>query len=275
MHVSVIAQTISWWQALILGIVQGLAEFLPISSSGHLKLTEQIMGLSEMPRFFDVCLHVGTLAAVFIVFRKDLLSILRRPKQKLTYMILAATVPTVLIAVLLELLLDEAVSSALLGYGFMLTGLLLYTMEVLPRQRCKKKLEDMTVKDAVLIGSVQGIGTLPGVSRSGSTIAGGIFLGIDRKTLARFSFLMSIPAILGAFGWDVLKLILNRGEVQAVAITWFPVLLGTLVAFIVGYIAIRFMLRLIASKSFKPFAFYTFLLGFFVCLDMFVTHWIF
>lgn len=275
MHFSVIAQTISWWQALILGIVQGLAEFLPISSSGHLKLTEQIMGLSEMPRFFDVCLHVGTLAAVFIVFRKDLLSILRRPKQKLTYMILAATVPTVLIAVLLELLLDEAVSSALLGYGFMLTGLLLYTMEVLPRQRCKKKLEDMTVKDAVLIGSVQGIGTLPGVSRSGSTIAGGIFLGIDRKTLARFSFLMSIPAILGAFGWDVLKLILNRGEVQAVAVTWFPVLLGTLVAFIVGYIAIRFMLRLIASKSFKPFAFYTFLLGFFVCLDMFVTHWIF
>ena len=261
MHFSVIAQTISWWQALILGIVQGLAEFLPISSSGHLKLTEQIMGLSEMPRFFDVCLHVGTLAAVFIVFRKDLLSILRHPKQKLTYMILAATVPTVIIAVFLELILDDTMLSSLLGYGFMLTGLLLYTMEVLPRERCRKKITDMSVKDAV--------------SRSGSTIDGGIFLGMDRKTLARFSFLMSIPAILGAFCWDILKLVLNRDEVQSVTITWFPVVLGTLIAFAVGYLSIRFMLRLIENKSFKPFAFYTFLLGFLVCLDMFVTHLIF
>ena len=275
MHFSVIAQSISWWQALILGIVQGLAEFLPISSSGHLKLTEQIMGLSEMPRFFDVCLHVGTLVAVFIVFRKDLLSILRHPKQKLTYMILAATVPTVIIAVLLELLLDDTALSSLLGYGFMLTGLLLYTMEVLPRERCRKKIADMSVKDAVLIGSIQGIGTLPGVSRSGSTIAGGIFLGIARKTLARFCFLMSIPAILGAFCWDVLKLLMRRDEVQGVTITWFPVILGTVVAFVVGYLSIRFMLRLIENKSFKPFAFYTFLLGFLVCLDMFVTHLIF
>lgn len=104
-----------------------------------------------------------------------MLSILRHPKQKLTYMILAATVPTVIIAVLLELLLDDTALSSLLGYGFMLTGLLLYTMEVLPRERCRKKIADMSVKDAVLIGSIQGIGTLPGVSRSGSTIAGGHF----------------------------------------------------------------------------------------------------
>ncbi len=275
MHFSVIAQAISWWQALILGIVQGLAEFLPISSSGHLKLTEQIMGLSEMPRFFDVCLHIGTLAAVFIIFRKDILSIVRHPKQKLTYMILAATVPTVIIAVILELLLDDTALSSLLGYGFMLTGLLLYTMEALPPQRCKKTIEDMTLKDAVLIGSIQGISTLPGVSRSGSTIAGGIFLGLNRKTLARFSFLMSIPAILGAFCWDVLKLILNRDEVQAVTITWFPVVIGTIVAFLVGYMAIRFMLKLIENRSFKPFAFYTFILGFLVCLDLFVTHLVF
>ena len=275
MQFAFLEQSLSWWQAIILGIIQGLAEFLPISSSGHLQLFETIMGLEDLPRIFDVCLHIGTLAAVFIVFRKELLSIIKKPFQKLTYLILAATVPTVIIAVLIEKLLGDAVTSNLLGYGFMLTGILLYTMEMFPKEKSVKTIDTMSIKDAALIGCVQGVGTLPGVSRSGSTIAGGIFLGVERKTLARFSFLMSIPAVLGAFCWDVLKVILEKDQPQAVQITWLPLILGVTAAFVVGYLAIRYMLRLIANKSFKPFAFYTFILGFLVCLDKFALHLVF
>ena len=275
MNFVLLTKTVAWWQALILGILQGLAEFLPISSSGHLKVAEAAMNLDGLPRLFDVCLHIGTLAEVFIVFRKDIWSIIRHPKQKMTLLIIAATIPTVIIAVLLEVILSDNFSSAFLGYGFMITGLVLYTMEIIPKEHQKKNLDNVTPLDAVKIGCIQGLATLPGVSRSGSTIAGGVFFGLDRKFLARFSFLMSIPAILGAFCWDVLKLILKRGETAAVAITPLSLIIGTTTAFIVGYAAIKWMLKLISDKSFKPFAVYVFVLGFLVCLDKFVTHIVF
>ena len=265
---------ISWWKSIILGIIQGLAEFLPISSSGHLALFEHILGVEEVPRLFDVCLHIGTLVAVFIIFWKDIWAIIKNPKQKITYMIIAATIPTVIIAVLLEALLPDSFSSAFLGYGFMITGILLYTMEMISKNYATKKLEDITVKDAALVGCVQGIATISGISRSGSTIAGGVFFGMDRKFLAKFSFLMSIPAILGAFCWDVLKLIL-KGNDSPVKISAISIILGMVSAFIVGFLAIKYMLHLIKNKSFKPFAIYTFMLGFLVCLDKFVTHIVF
>ena len=265
---------ISWWKSIILGIIQGLAEFLPISSSGHLELFEHILGIEEVPRLFDVCLHIGTLAAVFIVFWKDIWAIIKNPKQKLTNMIIAATIPTVIIAVILEALLPDSFSSAFLGYGFMITGILLYTMEMISKTYSTKKLEDITVKDAAFVGCVQGIATISGISRSGSTIAGGVFFGMDRKFLAKFSFLMSIPAILGAFCWDVLKLIL-KGNDSPVKITGLATVLGMVSAFIVGFLAVKYMLHLIKNKSFKPFAIYTFVLGFLVCLDKFVMHIVF
>ena len=265
---------ISWWQAIILGIVQGLAEFLPISSSGHLEIFEHILGVEEVPRLFDVCLHIGTLLAVFIIFRRDLLSIIRNPKQKLTYLIAAATVPTVIIAVLLEALLPDSFSSMFLGYGFMITGILLYSMEMISSRYALKKLDDVSLKDAALVGCVQGIATIAGISRSGSTIAGGVFFGMDRRFLARFSFLMSIPAILGAFCWDVLKLVI-KGNDSSVSISAVSIIIGMVAAFIVGFLAIKYMLHLIKNKSFKPFAIYTLILGFLVCVDKFVTHIIF
>lgn len=275
MNFVLLEKSVSWWQALILGVLQGLAEFLPISSSGHLEIAENLMGLYGLPRIFDVCLHIGTLAAVFIVFGKDIVSIIKKPKQKLTLMILAATVPTVIIAVLLEVLLDDMFSYYFLGYGFMLTGILLYTMEVFSKRKVAedfkgKDLESMTVLDAVKVGCVQGCATLPGLSRSGSTISGGVFFGLDRKFLAKFSFLMSIPAILGAFCWDLLKYFLYRGDYGEIQITTFPLILGMVSSFIVGYIAIRWMLKLISEKSFKPFAVYVFILGFTVCLFRFI-----
>ena len=265
---------ITWWKSIILGIIQGLAEFLPISSSGHLELFEHILGVEEVPRLFDVCLHIGTLLAVFIIFWKDIWSVIRHPKQKLTAMILLATAPTVVIAVLLEVILPESFSSMFLGYGFMITGILLYSMEMISTNYANKTLETIKPKDALLVGCVQGIATISGISRSGSTISSGVFFGMDRKFLARFSFLMSIPAILGAFCWDVLKLIL-KGNDSVVKISWFSTILGMVAAFVVGFLAIKYMLHLIKNKSFKPFAIYTLLLGFFVCLDKFLLHIIF
>jgi undecaprenyl-diphosphatase len=265
---------ISWWKSIILGIIQGLAEFLPISSSGHLELFKNILNVQDVPRLYDVCLHIGTLAAVFIIFRKDLWSIIKNPKQKMTYMIIAATIPTIIIAVLLEAFLPESFSAAFLGYGFMITGILLYSLEMVSKNYAKKDLDTITAKDAALVGCVQGVATIAGISRSGSTIAGGVFFGMDRKFLARFSFLMSIPAILGAFCWDVLKLIL-KGNDSTVSVSLVATLIGMAAAFIVGLLAIKYMLHLIKNKSFKPFAIYTLILGFLVCLDKFLFHIVF
>ncbi len=265
---------ISWWQSIILGIVQGLAEFLPISSSGHLELFKNILGVEDVPRLYDVCLHIGTLVAVFIIFWKDIWSIIHHPRQKLTYMIIAATIPTVVIAVLLEAFLPDSFSSAFLGYGFMITGILLYSLEMVSKTYAKKDLDTIKWKDAALVGCVQGVATISGISRSGSTIAGGVFFGMDRKFLARFSFLMSIPAILGAFCWDVLKLVL-KGNDSPVRISTFSTIIGMVAAFIVGFLAIKYMLHLIKNKSFKPFAIYTLALGFLVCLDKFLLHIVF
>lgn len=269
---------ITWWQSIILGIVQGLAEFLPISSSGHLQLFQNIFGIEEVPRLFDIFLHIGTLAAVFIVFRRELWDIIKNPKQKIVNMIILATVITVIFAVVIEVLSDkiigENVMASLLGINFIVTSVLLFVMERLPKPKNPKNIEQMTIKDAAVIGAIQGVGTLSGVSRSGSTIAAGVFVGLDRKFLARFSFLLSIPAVLGAFAFDVLKFIL-KGEEAGVVLTPLPIILGTVVAFIVGYAAIRWMLKLIASKSFIPFSVYTLLLGVLVTLDTFVFHIVF
>jgi len=258
--------------AIILGIIQGLTEFLPVSSSGHLLLFQNIFGLGDVPRFFDVMLHIGTLAAVFVVFWKDIVDIIKHPIQKLPVMIVVATIPTVIIAVIFEKLLDSAFSGAYLGYGFMLTGILLYAMEYFPKKKGTKTLENMTWKDAVTVGVAQGIGVLPGVSRSGITIAGGVFVGMKREFLAKFSFLMSIPAILGALALDSYNLI---SEKKAIDIGALPIIFGTIAAGITGFFAVKFMLQLIAKKSFKPIAVYVFVLGFLVSLDMFLFHVVF
>ena len=269
---------ITWWQSIILGIIQGLAEFLPISSSGHLQLFQSIFGIEDVPRLFDIFLHIGTLAAVFIVFRRELWDIIKNPKQKIVNMIILATIITVFLAVAIEVLTDkiigENVMAKLLGINFIVTSVLLFAMERIPKHKTAKGIEQMTLKDAAVIGAIQGVGTLSGVSRSGSTIAAGVFVGLDRKFLARFSFLLSIPAVLGAFAFDVLKFVL-KGEEAGVVLTPLPIILGTIVAFIVGYAAIRWMLKLIASKSFIPFSIYTLLLGILVTLDTFVFHIVF
>lgn len=258
-------------EAIILGIIQGLTEFLPVSSSGHLVLFQNIFDMQGTDMlFFDTMLHVGTLAAVVVVFWADIKSILRHPVQKLTGLLIVATIPAVVATLLFGDFFENAFGGHLLGYGFLLTAVLLTTAELVS-MRMEKKKKKITYPNAVAVGCMQAVAILPGISRSGSTLVGGLFSGIDRNLAARFSFLMSIPVILGSVvyqGYDIIKTGTLHVEVL-------PTIVGTLFAAIAGFFAVRFMLNLIRKRKLYGFAIYTAVLGFFVILDQYVTHLVF
>ena len=266
-------------EAILLGILQGLTEFLPVSSSGHLVLAQQFLGLKEPLVFFDVMLHVGTLAAVLVAYREAIGRLLvggftavsdpqfwRKPgatlntsgELKFIWLIFIGSIPTGIIAVVfktqLESFFDEVgiVSSMLI-----LTGIILQ----LPRLRRKKTDDSATPTEvlktwhAPLIGIAQGCAITPGISRSGSTISLALFLGIPAKTAAEYSFLLSIPAILGAVALKV-------RDIGDTTIPFHIVGAGMLASFIVGYIALRFLLVLLNRGQFSIFSYYCVALGF-------------
>ena len=255
--------------AILLGLVQGLCEFLPVSSSGHLylisKLTSGAVGEDTFGSFFTVMLHVATLIAVLFVYREQVLAILRHPIQKLTLHLIIATLPTVVFALILKKFdaLDKWLDEGnFVGFSFLLTAVFLTVSELLCRRRkAKKSIDTMRWTDALVIGGMQAIGVLPGVSRSGSTIAGALGMRIDRKSAANFSFLLSIPAILGGLVLELYKLVKEPDSINLTVGTAAAWILGMLVAAISGYFAVRFMIRLITKKGLFGFAIYTGALG--------------
>lgn len=255
--------------AILLGLVQGLCEFLPVSSSGHLylisKLTSGAVGEDTFGSFFTVMLHVATLIAVLFVYREQVLAILRHPIQKLTLHLIIATLPTVAFALILKKFdaLDKWLDEGnFVGFSFLLTAVFLTVSELLCRRRkAKKSVDTMRWTDALVIGGMQAIGVLPGVSRSGSTIAGALGMRIDRKSAANFSFLLSIPAILGGLVLELYKLVKEPDSINLTVGTAAAWILGMLVAAISGYFAVRFMIRLITKKGLLGFAIYTGALG--------------
>ena len=255
--------------AILLGLVQGLCEFLPVSSSGHLylisKLTSGAVGEDTFGSFFTVMLHVATLIAVLFVYREQVLAILRHPIQKLTLHLIIATLPTVVFALILKKFdaLDKWLDEGnFVGFSFLLTAVFLTVSELLCRRRkAKKSIDTMRWTDALVIGGMQAIGVLPGVSRSGSTIAGALGMRIDRKSAANFSFLLSIPAILGGLVLELYKLVKEPDSINLTVGTAAAWILGMLVAAISGYFAVRFMIRLITKKGLLGFAIYTGALG--------------
>jgi undecaprenyl-diphosphatase len=271
--------------AIILGIVQGLTEFLPVSSSGHLVLMQKIFGVEEPGLFFDTMLHIGTLSAVFVVLWKDIWEILKKIIQPLTLFIIIATIPAVIAALAFKDLIESAFESGqFLGICFLFTSALLVTAEQLAkRSEIKKNGENMNWIDALIIGVFQAIAIPPGISRSGATISGALFRKLDRDFAARFSFLLSIPAILGALVLQVKDLVkgnnMTAGEsietlpVENIGVL--PVIVGTITAAIVGFFAVKMMLKIIREKSLYGFAIYTAAIGILVLLDQFVTRIIF
>lgn len=243
-------------ESIILGIIQGITEFLPISSSGHLVLFQKLFGLHEANLVFDTMLHLGTLLAVFVVFWEDIVSMIKKPFSKLTLLVVVGTIPTGIIGLAFKDFFERLFASGQsLGVEFLVTGLILLLAERMPSGR--KSINQISYGDALLVGTLQGAAILPAISRSGLTIAGCLFRGIDRETAARYSFLLSIPAILGASvlqGKDLLDM--GLGEVPVVTYG-----IGTLMSAIAGYFAIKVMIRLIQQGSLKIFTYYVWVLG--------------
>ena len=255
------------WEAAILGLVQGLAEFLPISSSGHLVLFHALFGVEEGALAFDVLLHMGTLIAVLIYFREDWIRLVRigfktfhkfdwsDPDVRLLVLLIVATIPGALAGALfekkVELLFHNADAGPIVvacALGIM-GGVLLLAERIAKHTRAA---EAMSWVDALIIGLAQAVALVPGVSRSGATMTAALFLGLRRSDAAWFSFLMSGIITAGAGLMKVPKIFLNGEGGEAMA----PLLVGFLVSGISGYLAIRFLMRYIQTNSFNIFGYY-------------------
>jgi undecaprenyl-diphosphatase len=250
-------------EAIILGIVQGLAEFLPVSSSGHLVLLQKIFGIEEGVIVFDVALHLGTLIPVFIVFRKDIAAIIRKPFSRLTALLAVALAPTALVGLLFGDFFEDAyLSGKILGLCFILTGLILWWSENVKSRQ--KNAKTASLLDSAIVGTAQGIAILPGISRSGATVSSSLLCGFSREFALTFSFLVSIPTILGAAlksGYDAVK------TGQGITIDWIPTVIGTAVAAVCGYFAIKILKKVLTKGSLKVFSYYVFALGGLILID--------
>jgi undecaprenyl-diphosphatase len=268
-------------QAILLGAVQGLTEFLPVSSSGHLVLLQKIFRVSGPTLFFDTLVHGGTLVAVFVVLWQDIWAILRRLIQPLTGCLILGTIPAVIAALAFDDAIEGAFQSgAFLGFAFLITAIFLSLAEILSKKvKTLRQKEEMTWLDALIIGIFQAIAIIPGVSRSGSTLSASLARGLNRDFAARFSFLLSIPVILGALLLQIKDLFAApagpapaTGLAAPAGITALPLAAGTLSAAIVGFFAIKFMLRIVRERSLWGFASYTGILGLLVLADRYLAH---
>jgi undecaprenyl-diphosphatase len=268
--------------AVLLGIIQGLTEFLPVSSSGHLVLFQKLFGISEPALLFDTMLHMGTLAAVVAVLWKDIWAILRKLNQPLTLYLIIATVPTVIAALAFRKPLERAFETGyFLGFAFLMTSALLIGAELLAKRGAthSRTASSMNWLDALVIGVMQAVAIIPGVSRSGATLSGALSRRLDRDFAARFSFLLSIPAILGAMVFQLKDLVKGDVETASVTVTGgigaAAMLAGTISAAVVGFFAVRLMLKIVREKTLWGFAVYTGVLGLLVLLDQFVLKLVF
>lgn len=254
------------FQAIILGVVQGLTEFLPISSSGHLVLFQKLLGIdlsneaaNSMMMTFYVALHLATLFAVVFFYWRRIWEMVKSPFSKLPMQILAATIPAIILTILFSDFIEGTyVSSVLLGPGFIFTGLAIVFAEKIGNGR--KGLEELKTTDSLMIGAAQGIALLPSVSRSGMTITTSLALGLEKGFAADFSFLMSIPPILGGALLDGLD-IMKGNTVSLESIGVVNLLAGMIAAGVTGFLAIKLMLGAVKKMKLKYFAYYVFVLG--------------
>ncbi|MBT3756098.1 MAG: undecaprenyl-diphosphate phosphatase [Candidatus Cloacimonetes bacterium] len=254
------------FKAVLLGIIQGLTEFLPISSSGHLVLAEHYLKFNNPDISFEIILHLGSLFAVLLYFHKDISSLLKslflfknketihtRNRNTIFYLLVATTV-TGILGLYFEEPLTKAFSSLYIpSFMLIITGFILYISDKIEPSGIKTY--QLGVKKSILIGLVQAFAILPGISRSGTTITVGIFAGLDREEAARFSFILSIPAILGA-NIHKFSSILNLDRSL-----WVSYILGTFAAFISGYAVISFLITIVKKQKLKYFAIYCWLIA--------------
>lgn len=255
--------------------MQGITEWLPVSSSGHLVILRETMGI-EAPLFFDAMVHLGTMMVVVWIFRTEVFRVLRalmdlvrdlvhgvpltqalrEEDHYFAWLLVLGTIPTTIIGLGFRKPIEDLYTNLfVVGTALLVTGTLLFlTRRIAPARR--HGIREMRARDALLIGTLQGIAILPGISRSGSTISCGMFLGMNRELVTRYSFLLFIPAILGAAVIQT-HAVLTSGE----EIHWVPTLMGTLTAMGVGYFVIHLLLRIIRERKFHLFSYYCWAVG--------------
>jgi len=267
---------LSYIKAIVLGIVQGLTEFLPVSSSGHLLMLQHFFGIeADSVLIFTLLLHVGTLISVFFCYWSDIVELVKelvitisdlirgkglrleeRPVRKLGVMIILASIPTAIIGILFEDLFEGFYQTLLpTGVGLIFTGIILWIAQ--NNRRNKTQIEEMTWKHAIAVGCMQGVAICPGISRSGSTLFGGLKSGLQRDFAVKFAFLVSIPSILGSLifegGSDAMS--------SAMSTSMGPVIAGCIAAALSGVLAIKTMITVVRKLSLRFFSFYVWLVG--------------
>ncbi|MEL7670665.1 undecaprenyl-diphosphatase UppP [Methanobacterium sp.] len=274
-------------QALVLGIVQGLTEFLPVSSSAHLVFVPYIIGTTSSLAY-DTLLHIGTLIAVVAYFWNDIVnmfksffsSLLDIPRgqflkglqenqfKKLAWFIIIGSIPAGLAGILFKSSFESLFNSiTMVGVFLIVTGFLLWGSEMVSRKISDKtSLKEMSLKNSIIIGIAQAFSIAPGISRSGATISTGLFLGVERELAARYSFLLSIPAILGA------ALVQAKDISSIMDISSAAAIAGFIAAIISGYLAVKFMLKLIKERNLLPFAYYCWIVGPLAIILSYIYH---
>jgi len=241
---------------IILGIIQGLTEFLPISSSGHLVIFQKLFGIEKGQLTLDVFLHFGTVIPVLIIFRNDIRDIILLKKKRLIFLLFLGLIPTGLIGYFFQDFFSKLFSSVLVvGYMLLITALLLYLAERSGKNT--RSLNEMKGFQAIIVGIAQGLAVIPGISRSGSTIVASLLQGIDRESAARYSFLLALPTIIGA-GLLQLKDIVPAGLTD---FSWTSILAGILSAALAGYLGIKCLLHILTKGSLLVFSYYCLTLG--------------
>ncbi|MGD6932636.1 MAG: undecaprenyl-diphosphate phosphatase [Candidatus Bathyarchaeia archaeon] len=248
-------------QSTILGFIQGVTEWLPISSTGHLRIAEHFFGLS-VPLLFDVLLHVGTLFVILAYFRKDVKNVLSAlihrdfssADGRLILPIIIGTIPTALIAVTVGDWLDAYFSSMLLlGAGFIVSGILLFVTKF-----AVEKKDKISLPESLLLGFMQGLSIIPSVSRSGFTITTALLLGIKKELAFRFSFLLSIPSIIGALGYTLLK---EHDALTVAGISSLEVAAALIITIVVSFVALKILWKVLEANKFWMFSIYCFAMG--------------
>ncbi len=268
------------WQAIVLGFIQGLTEFLPVSSSGHIAFFQGVFHIhdDDIALFFSIILHLGTLVAVCVVFWRDILDLFKKPFKTLGLLVLA-TIPAGIVGVLYEVFDLDAIfrgyyMGVYLAVFFLITATVLFVTEMVAKRRKSEPLP-LSIKTAMPMGAAQALAVLPGISRSGSTICAGTLAGCKSEDVAKFSFIMSIPVILGSFAVELFSG-LKSGKLQAsfqtggAALGW-SVALGFIISALAGLFAIKVMLKVIKKANYKWFSLYLVLLSV-VCLVLHFTY---
>jgi undecaprenyl-diphosphatase len=259
-----------WIEAVVLGIVQGLTEFLPISSSAHLRLVGELFGWDDPGAAFTAITQIGTEAAVLLYFRHDIARIIvawlgslagkRRgdPDARMGWLIIVGSIPIVV----LGLLFQDDIETTLRDLRIVATALIVFSLILFWADRVgakQRELDDLTVPHGIGFGFAQAMALIPGVSRSGGTITAGLFLGYSRSAAARYSFLLAVPAVLGSGFFQAYEAL--TGDVEGAGVAWGPTILATVIAFGVGLTVIAWLLRYLDRGSFTPFVVYRVLLG--------------